>query len=264
MLVATVDANRQIMARDRARLRRRLLSLRPEVPAGAPLEITMIRPDDGWSRAVLDRAARWQGDRRGANLLLRHLAIATGSKPSRRWLERAATLLQDPGAAEMLRILVESAATAEPVSIRHEKLPLLVSDPNADLLRAACWAASAPAADWAVPALHATAGRSMFGSSRAAGGYAASAKVPNACIRGLGLIGSEAAIACLLDLQRTVKRAGFGKQIGAALAAAAARAGLTLGELDSTATRSTSAAATSSSSPMTGTCASSRPAAGPR
>jgi hypothetical protein len=178
MLAATVDANRQIMARDRARLRRRLLSLRPEVPAGAPLEITMIRPDDGWSRAVLDRAARWQGDRRGANLLLRHLAIATGSKPSRRWLERAAALLQDPGAAEMLRILVESAATAEPVIIRHEELPLLVSDPNADLLRAACWAASALAADWAVPALHATAGRSMFGSSRAAGGYAASAK-PN-------------------------------------------------------------------------------------
>ena len=230
MLAATVDANRQIMARDRARLRRRLLSLRPEVPAGAPLEITMIWPDDGWSRAVLDRAARWQGDRRGANLLLRHLAIATGSKPSRRWLERAATLLKDPGATEMLRILVESAATAEPVIIRHEELPLLVSDPNADLLRAACWAASALAADWAVPALHATAGRSMFGSIHAGGGYA-SAKVPNACIRGLGLIGSEPAIACLLNLQRTVKHAGFGKQIGAALAAAAARAGLTLGEL---------------------------------
>jgi Domain of unknown function (DUF4132) len=231
MLAATVDANRQIMARDCTRLRRRLLSLRPEVPVGAPLEITMIRPDDGWSRAVLDRAARWQGDRHGANLLLRHLAIATGSKPSRRWLERAAALRQDPGAAEMLRILVESAATAEPVIIRHEELPLLVSDPNADLLRAACWAASASAADWAVPALHATAGRSMGRSSRAAGGYAASAKVPNACIRGLGLIGSEPAIACLLNLQRTVKHAGFGKQIGAALAAAAARAGLTLGEL---------------------------------
>jgi hypothetical protein len=56
ILAATVDANRQIMAKGRARLRRRLLSLRPEVPAGAPLEITMIRPDDGWSRAVLDRA----------------------------------------------------------------------------------------------------------------------------------------------------------------------------------------------------------------
>ena len=113
-LAATVDAHSQILARDRARIRKRLLSLRAEVPAGAPLEVTMIRPDDGWSAAVLERAARWQGDRGRANLLLRHLLAATGSKPSRRWLERAATLLQDPGAAEMLRILVESAATAEP------------------------------------------------------------------------------------------------------------------------------------------------------
>ena len=233
-LAATVDAHSQIPARIRARIRKRLLSLRPEVPAGAPLDVTMIRPDDGWSAAVLERVAHRQGDHGHANLLLRHLVVATGSKPSRRWLERAATLRQDPGAATMLRILVESAATAEPVIIRDEhdmELPLLVSDQNADLLRAACWAASAPAADWAVPALHATAGRSMGGSSRAAGGYAASAKVPNACIRGLGLIGSEAANACLLDLQRTVKHAGFGKQIGAALAAAAERAGLTLGEL---------------------------------
>jgi hypothetical protein len=233
-LAATVDAHAEITARDRTRIRKRLLSLRPEVPVGAPLEITMIRPDDGWSAAVLKRVAHWQGDHGHANLLLRHLMVAAGSKPSRRWLERAATLRQDPGAATMLRILVESAATAEPVIIRDQydrELPLLVSDPNADLLRAACWAASAPAADWAVPALHATAGRSMSGSGRAAGGYAASAKVPNACVRGLGLIGSEAAIACLLDLQRTVKHAGVGKQIGAALTAAAERAGLTLGEL---------------------------------
>lgn len=234
MLAATVDARRQIVARDRARLRKRLLSLRPEAPAGAPLDITMIRPDDGWSRAVLDQAARWQGDSRGANLLARHLAIAAGSKPSRRWTERAATLLQDPGAAGMLRILVEGAATAVPVTVSDKyayEWLLLVSDQNADLLRAACWAAGALAADWAVPALHTVAGRSMGRSSRAASGYAASAKVPNACIHGLGQIGNEAAIACLLDLQRRVKHAGFRKQIGAALAAAAARAGLTLEEL---------------------------------
>lgn len=233
-LAATVDAHSQIQARDLARIRKRLRSLRPEVPAGAPLDVMMIRPDDGWSRVVLERAARWQGDPGPANLLLRHLMAAGGSKPSRRWLERAATLLQDPAAPELLRILVESAATAEPVIVRDGgggEYPLLVSDPNADPLRAACWAASALAADWVVPALHATGGRSMFGSSLAANGYVASAKVPNACVYGLGLIGSEAAIACLLDLQRRVRHAGFGKQIAAALDAAAARAGLTPGEL---------------------------------
>jgi hypothetical protein len=39
-------------------------------------------PDDGWSAAVLERAALWQGDRGRANLLLRHLLAAAGSKPS--------------------------------------------------------------------------------------------------------------------------------------------------------------------------------------
>ena len=92
-LAATVDAHSDMLARDRARIRKRLLSLRPEVSADAALDVTMIRPDDGWSQAALDRAARWQGDHGHANLLLRHLMVAAGSKPSRRWMERAATLL---------------------------------------------------------------------------------------------------------------------------------------------------------------------------
>ena len=133
----------------------------------------------------------------------------------------------------MLRILVESAATAEPVIIRDEydgELPLLVSDPNATCSGpragppARCRGLGRPGA-----ARHRRPFDVRIQPRRR--GYAASAKVPNACILGLGLIGSEAAIACLLDLQRTVKHAGFGKQIGAALAAAAERAGLTLGEL---------------------------------
>ncbi len=230
-LTATVHAHEEIPAGDRARISKRLLSLRPEVPADAALEVTVIQPGDGWSRAVLEQAARWQGGRGSANLLLRHLMAAAGSKPSRRWVERAATLLQDPGAARMLRILIESAATAEPAMVRWHgsarKIPLLVWwEPNAGLLRAACWAASAMAGDWIVPALHGTADRSMRGS-----GYVVSAKIPNACVCSLGLIGSEAAVAALLDLRRRVKHAGFRKQIAAALASAAARTGLTPGEL---------------------------------
>ncbi len=233
-LAAAVEAQGQMLARDRTKIRKRLMSLRPDVPAGGPLDMTLIRPDDGWSAAVLDEAARWQGDPGGANQMLRHLAAAAGSKPSRRWLERAATLLQDPGAVRMLRILVESAVTAKPVMVRYgydREVPYLFSEPNTDLLRAACWAAGVLAADWAVPALRAAADRSMFGSSLSLGGYMASAKVPNACVYGLGLIGSEPAIAGLLELQRRLKHGAFHKQIGAALAAAAARAGFTLGEL---------------------------------
>ena len=232
-LVAAVDAHDAMLARDRAKIRKRLLSLRPAAPAGGPLDTTMIRPGDGWSAAVLEQAGRWPGEADGANLLLAHLAAAAGSKPSRKWQERAVALLRDPGAEEMLRILVESAATAEVVMVRRydRELPYLVSEANKDLLRAAFWAAGALAAEWAVPALHAAGGRSAWGASLAANGYVASAMIPNACVYGLGLIGSEPAIAGLLDLRRRVKHAGFHKQIDAALAAAAARTGLSLGEL---------------------------------
>jgi hypothetical protein len=228
-LVAAVDACRAMPARVRAKIRRRLLSLRPEAPAGGPLDTTMIRPDDGWSASVLKQAERWQGDPAGANLLLRHLTAATGSKPSRKWQERAVALLQDPGAEEMLQMLVESIGTADVVVVRlrYGDLRVLVSEPNTDLVRAACWAAGALAADWAVPALRAAADSSARGFF----GFPTSAKVPNACVYGLGLIGSELAIAGLLDLRRRVKHAGFRTQIGAALAAAAAGAGLTVGEL---------------------------------
>lgn len=230
-LATAVDTHTGMLARDRARIRKRLLPLRPEAPAGRSLDVIMIRPGDGWSKVVLDQAARWQGHPAGANLLLRHLEIASGSRPSRRWLERAAMLLEDSGAAEMLRILVEGVATAEPVMGRVgylEDLPLLVGQPNVDLLRAACWAASVRlAADWAVPALHAAVRRSLFDHN----GYVASEKVPNACILSFGLIGTEPAIACLLDLRRRVKQAGFHRLIDAALATSAAQAGLTLSEL---------------------------------
>src|SRR5260370_1163441 len=100
------------------------------------------------------------------------------------------------------------------------ELPYVVSESNLDLLRAACWAAGAVAAVWAVPAVHAVGGRSAWGASPGVNGYVASAKIPNACVYALGLVGSEPAIAGLPDLQRTVKHAGFRQQIGAALAAA--------------------------------------------
>jgi hypothetical protein len=219
-----------MLARDRTRIRNKLRSLRSHAPAAASLDTTMIRPGDGWSAAVLEQAARWRGDPGGANLLLRPLAAAAGGKPSRKWLERAVVLPQDLGAEEMLRILVESAGAAKPVMISYgngPELPLPVPEQNTDLLRAACWAAGALAADWAVPALQAGAGASVWGGF----GFPPSARIPNACIHGLGPIGSESALAGLLDLQRKVEHAGFRTQIQGVLAAAAGRAGLSLGEL---------------------------------
>jgi hypothetical protein len=71
--------------------------------------------------------------------------------------------------------------------------------------------------------------RAIFGTGLT--GYVASAKVPNACIHSLGMVASTQAIAGLQELDRTVKHAGYRKQVIAALAAAAQSAGLSLGEL---------------------------------
>jgi hypothetical protein len=205
----------------------------PDWAFGA-LDLTMIRQDDGWSRAVLAQAAQLP-DRTGAgNLLLKHLMEASGSKPSPRWLARAAALLQDPGSAGLLRILVEST-DSEPVRSRivahGADVHLLVSETNTELVRAACWAAGTLDANWVVPALHGVTQLPVWGTNLRAPGYVATIKVPNAAVCALGRIASDAAIACLLELQRTVKHSGFRTQINAAISAAAQRAGLALSEL---------------------------------
>lgn len=200
----------------------------------ASLNLTMISQDDGWSRAVLARAAHRPDPHGTGNLLLKHLTTASGSKPSAKWVAGAAALLRDPGAAGLLRILVEST-DSEPVQSRimahGADARLLVSETNTELVRAACWAASALDADWAVPALHAVARLPIWGTSQRAPGYVATIKVPNAAVCALGLIASDAAIGCLLELQRTVKHSGFRTQINAAIGAAAQRAGLAPSEL---------------------------------
>jgi hypothetical protein len=217
-----------------ADVRKRLLTLSLQDPSDGTLNLTMIRQDDGWSRAVLARAAQRPDPDGAGNLLLKHLTTATGSKPSAKWLARAAALLRDPGAAGLLRILVEST-DSEPVQSRimahGADAHLLVSETNTELVRAACWSASALDADWVVPALHTVTQLPVWGTSLRARGYVATIKVPNAAVCALGLIASDAAIGCLLELQRTVKHSGFRTQINAAIGAAAQRAGLAPGEL---------------------------------
>jgi uncharacterized protein DUF4132 len=217
-----------------ADVRKRLLTLSLQDPPDGTLNLRMIRQDDGWSRAVLARAAQLPDPDGAGNLLLKNLTAASGSKPSPRWLARAATLLRDPGTAGLLRILVEST-DSEPVRSRimahGADTYLLVSETNTELVRAACWAASALDADWVVPALRTVTHLPVWGTNLRASGYVATIKVPNAAVCALGLIASDAAIACLLELQRTVKHSGFRTQINAAISAAAQRAGLAPSEL---------------------------------
>lgn len=225
-MAVDLDRRKSLYADRTSRARKNLLKLRIEPAADQPLDTSRMIHGDGWSAAVLPQLARWPSPTGQASQLLRHLESASGSKPAKSWLSAASGLLTDSGSPAALRALVECAATAEPVPVPTPfgfTAPIVVAVGNSDLVRAACWAASCAAGeDWTVPALTTIVHRAD---------NMASVKVPNAAIFSLGQIATPAAISALLQLQRTIKHAGYRKQITAAIAVAAQNAGLSPGQL---------------------------------
>jgi len=234
-LARSVSERSLIGEADRARLRRRLLTLAP--PGQQPdeaIDRSLIAPGDDWGAAVLPGLAAWQAAAGGsparANQLLRHLIAASGSKPSRSWLARAGELVRDADGAQVVRLLLEALATARRPDGGAETVTFrwVLCDGNADITRGAAWAASLIDESWVVPGLRAVADRVMHGSDA---GYFASDKPANACIHSLGLVGSVDAIAALQHLRRATGHNGLRKLIRAALASAAERSGLTSSQL---------------------------------
>jgi Domain of unknown function (DUF4132) len=228
----SVDERRQLATPDRSKLKRRLAILTPRELADDQVDLSVLVPADGWADALLAKFSAWQGPAAGVSKLLCHLATAAGNKPSKTWLAQTGQLVRDPGAVWAVRLMLETLITAQ--GARRESrwtgiLNLLLSNRNSDIARSAAWAAGTIEQPWVVPALQAAADRAIHGNGDT--GWVESAKVPNACIYSLGVIGSADAIAALQQLQRTTRNAGFRKQISTALTAAAQRSGLTPSQL---------------------------------
>jgi hypothetical protein len=236
-----VDQASYVSAPARARLRRELLACTlPGERPGEAIDISLIAPGDGWATAVLRELAAWQAtpgaSARDVNTVLRHLAGASGSKPSKAWLARAGELVRDAGAERVMRLLLQTLTTAHGIRRHlHERhiygmtYNVLLSDGNVEITRSAAWAASLLDEQWVVPTLQAIAHRGIHTHGQV--DWIASDKPANACIYSLGAIASPDAIAALQYLQRTTKHAGYRKRITAALADASRRAGLTPGQL---------------------------------
>jgi Domain of unknown function (DUF4132) len=232
--LASITARANIAAADRARLRRGLLVLAArEKRLDEAIDTALIAADDAWAAAVLPELAGWQetvaGSAESVNALLSHLIAASGSKPSKAWLARAQGLVRGAGAGRLVRLLVEALATAgvSKASRYGMTYRTVVSDSNADIARAAGWAASLIDEPWVVPALRAAASQGITVGA----GNTATLKPANACIYSLGVIASADAIAALQYLHHTTRHNGFRKQISAALASAAQRSGLTPSQL---------------------------------
>src|SRR5215469_3591974 len=227
----SVDERQYLATPDRIKLTRGLTKLAPQEPAEGAIDTSVIVPADGWAAAVLPELSAWQGATASVSKLLRHLATAPGSKPSKAWLAKTGQLVREADAADAVRMLLETLATAHGANVPGYggTINLLLSYRNADIARSAAWAAGTMGQPWVVPSLHAVAYRAIHAS--AVSDYVESAKVPNACIYSLRAIASPNAIAALQHMQRTTKHAGFRKHISAALTAAAARSGVTPGQL---------------------------------
>jgi hypothetical protein len=229
-LVDSVDRRRALSAVDRSAVRARLLKLLPAVDSGA-VDTSVIVPGDGWAAVVLPHLTALTDGTAQSTALLRHLAAATGSKPTRAWLAASQKLLEPSPARAVLRLLLERLTDSEPVTTTTSwgTLPTVLSERNADVARAAVWATIGLRERWVVPTLHRLADRALHASSLT--GWLVGDKVPNACIVSLGQIGTPQASAALQQLRDSTTHNGFRKRVGAALTVAATVSGLTPGQL---------------------------------
>ena len=229
-LLDSVNRRWHLAPEDRSAVRARLLKLLPADDRGA-VDTSLIASADGWAATVIPCLSALTEGTAEVTALLRHLAAATGSRPTRGWLAASQALLKPPPARAALRRMLERLTDAEPVAAatRWGTFPVVLDERNTDLARAAVWATIGVREPWVVPTLHRLAVRAI--GSSALDGWLAGDKVPNACILSLGQIGSAEAVAALQQLQVDTRHNGLRKRIAAALAMAAAASGLTPGQL---------------------------------
>jgi hypothetical protein len=79
----SVDKRLNLNTRDRSKLTRGLAKLTPPEPADRVIDTSVIAPADGWAAVVLPELSTRAAAASSVNQLLRHLATAPGSKPSK-------------------------------------------------------------------------------------------------------------------------------------------------------------------------------------
>jgi hypothetical protein len=167
----------------------------------AKLDLSLLKGDDPWSAEVRPRVRAHFGSHAQ---LLTHLASATQSHPSRRWLETARPLLADDG-SDFLRVLLDTAAEVSPrrlgslvIDGREYVNYLWLSDISATLIRGSLWAAGLVGDYWVVPLCERLIARAR---------QLEQIKVGNACFYCLGERADDDAVACSAGLSHRSRTA---------------------------------------------------------
>ena len=163
----------------------------------------------------------------GGSILVQ-LAQATASRPSKRWQTGCATALEQPGACDFVRAMLDAAPSSEPTVESRWGRPHRVhlSDPNATLIRGALWAVATGRPDWGTRTAIA-----VYRYGIEIHGRSGSFKVAFAALYALGELADPEALVFLSELQAKERDRGVLKQVAKALDAVAMRAGLSASEL---------------------------------
>src|SRR4051794_9071872 len=202
--IASLERRRNLQAPERREVRTRLVRLLPDAKSGT-VDTSMIVAVDGWSTTVLPELATSSAPD-DVSALLRHLAAATGSKPSQKWLATVGDLLENDEVVRVVRVMLERLVTAEPVTRDSRyggRVPMILDEQNTDIARAAVWAALPIERPWVIPTLHQLAVRGIHQTGLI--GWMSGDKIPNAAIFVLGRLATPDAVAALQQLADSTK-----------------------------------------------------------
>lgn len=168
--------------------------------------------------------------------LFQHCALATGGKPTGKWMKKARRLLDEIGIDAFAKCinrwfpLVDKPRPADvPSGLSHDVSPLLISDYHADLLKGLVWCCEmTPQAE----ILRTLTALTLSSYRKIPGTGPRLTKVGNACIHTLGAIGGLDAIGQLALLRIRVKFGTAQLMLEKALNATAEKAGLPREELE--------------------------------
>jgi hypothetical protein len=212
-----------------------LLAYAQGKPQGAP----RFKTGEPWTlglQQVLDKLA--PDEAQGWHALLDHCSTATSSKPARKWLKEAETLVAAVGPdrfGEVVRITLAEIGKVGPVpkklmsGYEFDLDPTMVHDTHSDLLRGLIWCTSLAPSDELIAAVG-DAAEICFKKIPGIGPRAP--KIGNACLVALSSVSSMAAVGQLSRLKTKAKHASIRKQLGKALDIAAAQTGMSTEELE--------------------------------
>ncbi|MFB4278519.1 DUF4132 domain-containing protein [Nonomuraea sp. MTCD27] len=207
--------------------RRRLHGLIARVFRTGPeaMPLAALVPCDEWAMAVRDHLGAAPPE--GLVRLVDHLAELNGPRPAKTWRGRCLELLQTDGAGDLVRAAVNAFGRVSEVDSPWGPAQLIVSGANTDVARGFVWAAALLPMDDAVPELTELALRTS-GVHR---GLREDLKLAGAAINALGVYPGPVAMRALWQLRRRIRHRALHKQIDTALDAAAARLGITPGQM---------------------------------